>query len=123
MEIKRREYRFPETLRKLMKKHPATGKATTQKELAGYLGIRPQSLSLHIKGRTMPTPDKILAMADFFGVSADFLLIGYEDKNLYSAMMQAQQRRLDESLGRVAELCSQAEHLALDLIQSVKPED
>ena len=123
MDIKRREYRLPETLQKLLKKHPHTGKPTTQKELASFLGIRQQSLSQHIKGRTMPTPDKLLAMADYFGVSADFLLIGYEDGDLYFSMMDAQRRRMYEKLGSLAVLCSNAETIALDLMESeVKPD-
>ena len=123
MDIKKREYRLPETLQKLMKRHPYTGKPTTQKELAAYLGIRQQSLSLHIKGRTMPTPDKVLAMADYFGVSADFLLIGYEDGDLYFSMVDAQRRRMYEKLGNLAVLCSNAENIALGLMESeVKPD-
>ena len=71
----------------------------------------------------MPTPDKVLAMADYFGVSADFLLIGYEDGDLYFSMMDAQRRRMYEKLGNLAVLCSNAENIALGLMESeVKPD-
>lgn len=118
MEITRREYKLPQTLQNLMKQHPQTGQPTTQKTLAAYLGIRQQSLSLHIKGETMPTPDKLLAMSDFFGVSADYMLTGFEDSERYSAMVEGRERRIDEKLGQIAVLCSQAENLALDLMRS-----
>ncbi|MCD7818905.1 MAG: hypothetical protein LUH07_07625 [Lachnospiraceae bacterium] len=42
----RRKYKLPETLRQQMKKHPITGKPTTQKEPAEYVGIRKQTLGL-----------------------------------------------------------------------------
>ena len=120
---KKREYRLPETLRRLMDKHPLTGEKTTQKELAKHIGIRPQAVSLYICGETVPTAKNCLAIADYFGVSADYLLIGYEDGDLYFSMMDAQRRRTYEKLGSIAVLCSNAENLALGLMESeVKPD-
>ena len=119
----RRKYKLPETLRQLMKKHPVTGKPTTQKELAEYIGIRPQSLALYVQGKTEPSAAKCLAIADYFGVSADYLLIGYEDGDIYFSMMDAQRRRMYERLGQIAVLCSQAENQALYLMETeVKPD-
>ena len=115
---KKREYRLPETLRRLMEKHPQTGEKITQKELAKSIGIRPQTVSQYIYGLTVPTAKNCLAIADYFGVSADFLLIGYEDGNLYFSMMDAQRRRMYEKLGSLAVLCSNAENIALDLMES-----
>lgn len=120
---KNREYKLPETLQRLMHKHPQTGKKTTQKELAKCLGIRPQSLSLYLCGKTLPSAKTCLALADFFGVSADYLLIGYEDGDLYFSMMDAQRRRIYEKLSSIAVLCSNAENLALGLMGGeVKPD-
>lgn len=119
----KREYKLPETLRRLLAKHPLTGKKTTQKELAEYVGIRPQTVSQYICGETVPTAKNCLAIADYFGVSTDYLLIGYEDRDLYSSMMDAQRRRIDEKLENIAVLCSNAENLALGLMKSeVKPD-
>lgn len=119
----RREYKLPETLRRLMVRHPHTGQRTTQKELAAYVGVRPQTLSLYVCGKTMPLARHCLAMADYFGVSVDYLLVGYEDGDLYFAMMDAQQRRVYEKLENIAVLCSNAENLALGLMESeVKPD-
>lgn len=118
-----REYKLPETLRHLMHKHPHTGKKTTQKELARHLGIRPQTVSLYLLGKSLPSAKNCLAIADYFGVSVDCLLIGYEDGDLYFAMMDAQRRRVYEKLGNIAVLCSNAENIALGLMESeVKPD-
>lgn len=120
---KKRVYKLPETLRRLMSKHPQTGEKTTQKELAQYLGIRPQSLSLYLCGKSLPSAKNCLCLADFFGVSADYLLVGYEDGNLYFSMVDAQRRRIYEKLGSIAVLCSNAENLALSLMEGeVKPD-
>ena len=118
----RREYKLPETLRRLMARHPHTGKRTTQKELAAHIGVRPQTLSLYVCGQTAPNAENCLAMANYFGVSVDYLLVGYEDGDLYFAMMDAQRRRVYEKLENIAVLCSNAENLALGLMESeVKP--
>ena len=118
----RREYKLPETLRRLMARHPHTGKKTTQKELAAYIGVRPQTLSLYACGKSVPPAENCLALADYFGVSVDYLLVGYEDGKLYFAMMDAQRRRVYEKLENIAVLCSNAENLALGLMESeVKP--
>lgn len=114
----KREYKLPETLRRLMNKHPHTGEKTTHKELAQFLGIRQQTVSQYISGQSVPPARNCLAIADYFGVSADYLLIGYEDGDLYFSMMEAQQRRMYEKLGKIAVLCSNAENLALNLMES-----
>lgn len=118
----RREYKLPEILRRLMARHPHTGKRTTQKDLAAYIGVRPQTLSLYACGKSVPPAENCLALADYFGVSVDYLLVGYEDGGLYFAMMDAQRRRVYEKLENIAVLCSNAENLALGLMESeVKP--
>lgn len=58
--------RFAETLRYIMDKH-----GTTQKELADFVGVRPQTLSLYCTGETQPNCDKLLKIAEFFGVTTD----------------------------------------------------
>lgn len=108
---KKREYKLPETLRYLMDKHLQTRKKATHKELAEYIGIRQQTVSQYISSKSVPTAKNCLAIADFFGVSVDYLLIGYEDGDLYFSMMDTQQRRMYEKLGNIAVLCSNARTL------------
>ncbi len=67
---------FAATLRDLMMKHPETGLPVTQKELADFVGVRPQTLSLYTTGETQPNVDKLLKIAEFFGVTTDFLITG-----------------------------------------------
>lgn len=62
---------FAATLRDLMEKN-----GTTQKELADFVGVRPQTLSLYTTGETQPNVDKLLKIAEFFDVTTDFLITG-----------------------------------------------
>lgn len=70
------EFTFPEKLRELMEENK-----TTQKELAAYVGIRPQSLSLYLTGETQPNGDKLLKIAEYYHVSVDYLLTGTRPEN------------------------------------------
>ena len=69
--IERYNARFASTLRDLMAKHK-----TTQKELAKFVGIRPQSLAQYCSGETTPNGEKLLKIAEFYNVTTDFLLTG-----------------------------------------------
>lgn len=61
---------FPTALRRLMAE-----RKTTQDVLAQVLGVKNrQSVTGYINGNTLPNSDKIVALAEFFGVSADYLL-------------------------------------------------
>ena len=61
---------FPTALRKLMNE-----RRVTQDTIAQVLGLKNrQSVTGYVDGSTMPTTDKVVALAKFFSVSADFLL-------------------------------------------------
>lgn len=62
---------FAATLRDLMEKN-----GTTQKELAVFVGVRPQTLSLYTTGETQPNVDKLLKIAEYFDVTTDYLITG-----------------------------------------------
>lgn len=62
---------FSATLRALMDKN-----GTTQKELADFVGVRPQTLSLYCTGETQPNVDKLLKIAEYFKVTTDYLITG-----------------------------------------------
>jgi transcriptional regulator with XRE-family HTH domain len=68
---------FASTLRDLMEE-----KGTTQKELAAFVGIRPQSLAQYTSGETQPNGDKLLKIAEYFGVTVDYLLTGTVIENI-----------------------------------------
>lgn len=65
------ESHFAVTLRSLMDERKAT-----QKQLAEYVGIRPQTISLYCTGETQPTIDNLCKIAEFFNVTTDFLITG-----------------------------------------------
>lgn len=61
---------FPTALRELIKEN-----GTKQEELARVLGVKHrQSVTGYIDGSTLPTPDKIVAVAKHFHVTTDYLL-------------------------------------------------
>ncbi len=61
---------FPTRLRELIKDNN-----TTQEELTAVLNVKTrQSVTGYIDGSTLPTIDKVVALADYFNVSADYLL-------------------------------------------------
>lgn len=47
---------------------------TTMAELAAYLNVKPQTISLWSLGKTEPTVTHIVETAEFFKISTDFLL-------------------------------------------------
>ena len=46
----------------------------TQEELARKLGVRPPAVSKWERGLTYPIMDKVIAMAEVFGVSTDVVM-------------------------------------------------
>jgi len=64
---------FAERLRGLMSEN-----GTTQKELAGVTGITRQAISQYMDGSIQPNIEKLYKIADYFKVSADYL-IGLSD--------------------------------------------
>lgn len=65
---------FARNLRKLMER-----KDITQEELAKKAGCSRQAVSQYMDGSSVPNVDKLLGIADYFGVSIDYLL-GRENK-------------------------------------------
>lgn len=72
---------FATTLRDFMIKSPKTGVAVTQKELASHLGVRPQTVSLYCTGESLPNCEQLLKIAEYFGVTADYMITGRMPEN------------------------------------------
>lgn len=68
---------FAERLRGLMSES-----GTTQKELAGVIGITRQAISQYMDGSIQPNIEKLFKIAVFFKVSADYLLRMSDVKSL-----------------------------------------
>lgn len=60
---------FPSRLKSLMDE-----KAVTQKTLAEVIGMRPQTVSLYIGGQSVPDINTLYKIAEYFDVSADWLI-------------------------------------------------
>ena len=60
---------FPTNLRELMKEHNVT-----QKVLAEVIEMRPQTVSLYIGGQSVPDINTLYKIAEYFNVSADWLI-------------------------------------------------
>lgn len=65
---------FPTRLRNIMK-----SRGITQKALANAIKMRPQTVSLYTTGQSAPDVNTLRKMAEFFNVSADYLLGLVED--------------------------------------------
>ena len=66
--------KFAERLRSLR-----TERNVTQKDLGELLGVKNFSIYTYEKGRSEPTIDGLIALADFFDVSIDYL-VGRTDR-------------------------------------------
>ena len=60
---------FPTNLRGLMEAH-----GVTQKALAEVIDMRPQTVSLYIGGQSVPDINTLYKIAEYFNVSADWLI-------------------------------------------------
>lgn len=73
--------RFATTLRAFMEENPNTHERTTQKALADYLEVRPQTVSYYCTGESLPNCEQLLKIADYFDVTTDFLMTGRRVEN------------------------------------------
>lgn len=63
-------------------------KGSTQKQVAEYLGIKERSYQKLEAGVSKPSFDTLIALADFFGISLDYLARGAnDDENLPSRLL------------------------------------
>jgi transcriptional regulator with XRE-family HTH domain len=65
---------FAVTLRGLLAFSPRTGERTTYKTLAEHLNVKQQSVSSWANGTTIADTKHIAPLADYFGVTCDYLL-------------------------------------------------
>lgn len=65
---------FAQRLRNLKDKHRAT-----QQSLADYLGVTHQTIGLYICGKSVPSYEKLVKIAEFFEVDVSYLLGATDD--------------------------------------------
>ncbi|QIS11467.1 helix-turn-helix domain-containing protein [Nocardia arthritidis] len=68
-----REVKLAATLKRLVDEGEFQG---NRRQVCAELNITPAALSQYIRGQTMPSVEKLIAMADLFKVSLDFLMFG-----------------------------------------------
>lgn len=73
---------FSERLREIM-----SDTQTTQKALASAMGIKPQSISQYATGLSEPPLSRLKDIADYFKVSADWLIGISDDKSRHSSVI------------------------------------
>ena len=72
---------FATKLREVLARSPKTGEKVTYKMLAEYLHVKQQSVSAWATGTTTPELKHLTPIADYFGVSVDYLLKRTTDKD------------------------------------------
>ncbi len=70
-----REVKLAATLRRLVDESDYRG---NRKQISAELGITPAALSQYINGQTTPSVEKLVVLADLFGVSLDYLMFGQD---------------------------------------------
>ena len=83
-------------------------KGISQEELASELGVSRQAVSKWESGQSFPELDNIVALSDFFGVSADFILKGAVTKE-QTPLVTRPKMSLDDRLRLFAEKRSRAD--------------
>jgi len=89
---------FPNRLRKLIEEN------TSQVELAKQMGVTRQAISSYSLGRTTPDIEKFQKMADYFGVSYDYLLGKQTKSNDYISKLELENAILREKLKKIKDI-------------------
>ena len=85
----------PERIQELRKQ-----KGVSQEELANELGISRQAVSKWESGQSFPELDNIIALSDYFGVSADYILKGTPQVTKTQTPVPPKQRKSPTELMR-----------------------
>lgn len=72
------EVRISNILKKLIER-----KGITQSELASYLNVKPQTISMYCSGKSFPEFQTLIKLAEYFEVSLDYLVTGKRNENRY----------------------------------------
>ena len=64
-------------------------------KIAGEIGITKQGISNYTTGKTFPKPEILIKIADFFGVSLDFLLTGKTQIQMASKLLKLSEKAIE----------------------------
>lgn len=74
----------------------------SQAELAKFLGVSASAVGMYEQGRREPSGAMLVALAENFGVSTDYLLTGKPNPTEENAIARMLSHRLDEAQHRVS---------------------
>lgn len=94
---------LPERLRKLRLK-----RNLSQKELADYLNLSPSLVSGYETGERVPSLEKLLALADFYQCSTDYLLGKNREEPVTPIDTSGLSQEAIQTLAHLAELMKKA---------------
>ena len=80
-------------------------KGMTLEDLANILGITKQAISSYCRGKAMPSLPTLIDIAEFFGVSTDYLLTGEAPEN---KQIRELLNLSDEAIENLKEFCNDA---------------
>lgn len=105
---------FSIVLKKLRK-----SKGLTQEELAKILCLSPSAIGLYEQGSRMPRNDTIIKIAEYFGVTIDFLL-GFDDINEQTTPETTYDDFTYALYNETSELTPSEKNALLDMVKSFK---
>ena len=92
----------------------------SQQSLANALGVSRSTIAMWETAGSQPDNASLLQLADYFGVTVDFLL-GREDEKAKKEVAALSDDDLDYQIIKLlSELSPQKQQLALDLLQTLK---
>ena len=96
--MQNREVKFGQILGSLIEAH---GHDRNRKQILGPLNISASALSQYIRDQARPSFDKLLAMAEFFDVSLDYLVDGAPSEGGGASREEPLLRFIDQALSEV----------------------
>lgn len=99
--------KFNTRLRKLRTSHKLT-----QSDLADYLGLKPTAISNYESQRNEPSFEKLIALAEYFDVSCDYLL------GVSSSYLPVEGEILDKDIIELFDIYQQLNKESIDELKS-----
>ena len=99
-------------------KHLRESRGLLQKEVAKALGISPAAYSLYEKGQREPRFDFLQKIADYFGVSIDYLMTGKETDETPKYYLNDETAKVAQEIFENKEL-----RVLFDAARDAEPED
>lgn len=94
-------------------------KGISQHQLAQQLGVSPSAIGMYEQGRREPSAALLVALAQQFQVSTDYLLTGKPNRTEAQTIRTVLQERLERTTGRKEDLAPEELAVLLAAIMTV----